>query len=191
MATPRDIAERIGDADLTSAARKVLRQAAVKIGASATTKFMRTGGTGVSLGNPQSGAGTLRRQSGTLARSLIGARSAGAASALRGGPDSVFDLSPTSKGIQLTYGSRVDYAAVHEYGFSGPVQVGAHRRTMTTGFGPESAYPMDVTVRAHTRQMDIPARPYLQPALVDTVGDIQEITQDTIIDALFGPDDDG
>jgi HK97 gp10 family phage protein len=51
-------------------------------------------------------------------------------------------------------GTNVEYAAVQEFGFTGSVSVSAHKRTMTDGFGPDSAYPMTVTVDAHTRRMD-------------------------------------
>jgi phage gpG-like protein len=51
-------------------------------------------------------------------------------------------------------GTNVEYAKVIEFGFTGTVSVSAHKRTMTAGFGPDSAYPMAVTVEAHTRRMD-------------------------------------
>jgi len=51
-------------------------------------------------------------------------------------------------------GSNLEYAAVIEFGFTGTVEVSAHKRTMEQGFGPDSEYPKVVTVPAHTRRMD-------------------------------------
>ncbi len=53
-------------------------------------------------------------------------------------------------------GTNVSYARVHELGFKGTVPVKAHTRTI-------KGKPM--MVRAHSRKLDIPARPFLQPAL--------------------------
>jgi len=63
-----------GDADLEAAGRRSLGRGAALIGGTATTKYMRTGGTNVGANN-QTGPGSLRRQTGRLARSLTGARS--------------------------------------------------------------------------------------------------------------------
>jgi len=51
-------------------------------------------------------------------------------------------------------GTNVEYAAVQEFGFTGTVNVSAHKRTMEQGFGDPDNYPMTVTVPAHTRRMD-------------------------------------
>lgn len=61
-------------------------------------------------------------------------------------------------------GTNVEYAKVVEFGFTGTVSVSAHERTMTAGFGPDSAYPMTVTVEAHTRRMDREGNFYLTTA---------------------------
>jgi hypothetical protein len=60
--------------------------------------------------------------------------------------------------------SALEYAAAQEFGFTGTVEVSAHRRTMTEGFGPESEYPKIVEVQAHTRKMDIPGQYYFTSA---------------------------
>jgi len=177
------LGDDLGDTDFRAVAREVLGDAAAQIGSAATTKFMRTGGTGVGANN-QSGPGTLRRQTGRLARSLTGARSAqGSAGSIRAAPEGVFDLSPTAQGVKLTYGSEVPYAAVHEYGFSGRVQVPQHTREQTHAFGREMA-PQTVTVRAHSRQMNIPERPYLLPALRDSLDDVEALAERKIADAI-------
>jgi len=60
--------------------------------------------------------------------------------------------------------TNVEYARVHEFGFTGTVSVSAHQRTMTQGFGDQSNYPMTVTVPAHTRRMDIEGKFYMTKA---------------------------
>lgn len=173
------------DADMTAAGRRGLRRAATKIGASATTKYMRFGGTNVGP-NQQTGPGSLRRQTGRLARSLIGARSAQPTpESIRSAPEGIFDLTPTSNGVKLTYGSEVPYAGVHEQGFSGTVQVSAHTRQQTHVFGRELDSPISVRVQSHTRRMDVPARPYLSPALEDTKDDIANIIASEVKVELF------
>jgi len=61
-------------------------------------------------------------------------------------------------------GTNVEYAAVHEFGFTGTVSVDAHKRTMEKGFGDPSQYPMTVTIPAHTRRMDVEGTFYMTKA---------------------------
>jgi phage gpG-like protein len=61
----------------------------------------------------------------------------------------------------------VPYAAVHEFGFRGTVQVPAHSRRMTQAFG-RPVDPRQVAVQAHSMRMNIRARPYLRPAIKTT-----------------------
>jgi len=186
-----DLRETVGDTDWREVGREILSQAAAQVGGSAVSKFMRTGGTGAPIANNQRGPGTLRRRTGRLARSLTGARSAQtSASALRGAPEGVFDLSPTQNGVRLTYGSEVDYAAVHEYGTSQTVSVNQHTRRQTQAFGRELDEPQQVTVRAHSRQMNMPERPYLRPALKEKLGKVEEIAETEALRAIVGRGDD-
>lgn len=61
----------------------------------------------------------------------------------------------------------VPYAAAHEFGFDGIVNVRSFTRQQVTAFGRRiPAKP--VTVAAHTRAMHVRKRPYLRPALTDT-----------------------
>ena len=173
MPSPKEVLN--DGADFESAGRRALGKGAALIGGTATTKYMRTGGTDVGPNN-QTGIGSLRRQTGRLARSLTGARSAQPTpGSLRAAPEGVFDLSPTTGGVRLTYGSEVPYAGVHEDGFSGRVNVHTHTRQQTHVFGRELDSPMTVRVHAHSRMMNMPARPYLEPALGDTIDDIKDI----------------
>jgi phage gpG-like protein len=59
----------------------------------------------------------------------------------------------------------VPYAAIHEFGFAGSAQVRAHERVVTRVFGKVLAAPVTQSVSAHTRKMNVPARPFVFPAL--------------------------
>jgi len=123
--------------------------------------------------------GPLRIQTSRLERSLSGAREGS-----QGRQEGISRVRTGGGKVVITIGSRVPYAEVHEEGFRGSVDVRPHRRTMTEGFGPDSLYPMDVVVTRHTRQMNIPARPYLGPALDDETDTIRQIIADGVIKAL-------
>lgn len=60
--------------------------------------------------------------------------------------------------IVSAIGSNVKYAGAHEYGFTGSVPVKAHSRTVTQWFGMELVEPHSMNVKAHSRQVKIPAR---------------------------------
>ena len=75
------------------------------------------------------------------------------------------------QGDTIRVGTGVKYAAVHEFGFSGPVQVRAHTRL---GF----------PVRAHTRQMRMPARPHRGPAMRDSSGPIAALFRGEVDKAI-------
>lgn len=74
-------------------------------------------------------------------------------------------------------GSALAYAGVHQDGFSGSVQVPAHIRRITQAFGKALKFPVYSSVGAFTRQMEMPARPYLglssdnQTELLAVIGD--------------------
>lgn len=65
----------------------------------------------------------------------------------------VGDRRPNTQAVVV--GTRVPYAAVHEFGFDGDVQVRAHTR-------------LGRPVRAHTRRMRMPMRPHMRPAVRET-----------------------
>ncbi|MDU7778697.1 MAG: phage virion morphogenesis protein [Aeromonas sp.] len=74
-------------------------------------------------------------------------------------------------------GSALAYAGVHQDGFSGQVQVPAHIRRITQAFGKALKFPVYSSVGGFTRQMEMPARPYLglssdnQTELLAVIGD--------------------
>lgn len=127
------------------------------IAADATSTFMQEG-KGAAGPNPNVGPGSLRIVSGRLSRSLVDATES--RTSTREGISEVEVGSVTGR---MKYGSRVPYAAVHEEGFSGTVRVGTHTRTITQAWGRQIT-PVEVTIPAHTRLMNVPKRPYLGPA---------------------------
>lgn len=149
-------------------------------------------------------AGPLRILSGRLARSLTGAggRTGGVQGIRNVSPSSVGTISPgglgtrdfpvpgtgstrftdesinrlqsINGGARLIKGSRVPYAAVHEHGFTGQVNVRQHTRATKHG---------TQVVSTHTRSMHIPARPFLEPALEDNRERIADLAEEELGDA--------
>ena len=82
-----------------------------------------------------------------------------------------------------TVGTNVEYAAIHEYGFSGSVQVKSFQREMTRAFG-KPISPTQVTVRAHTRNVNMPERSFLRSTLREMKSEIEEGLQKAIAKEL-------
>ena len=68
--------------------------------------------------------------------------------------------------VIATIGTNVVYGRFWELGFVGGVQVRAHARTIRQAFG-KAIPPTRIRVRAHSRQIDQEARPFLRPAIDD------------------------
>ncbi len=62
-------------------------------------------------------------------------------------------------------GTNKQYAAVHEYGFDGIVNVRSFLRMLVKAFGKQLLNPVQVTVGAHTRHMIMPERSFLRSSL--------------------------
>jgi phage gpG-like protein len=90
----------------------------------------------------------LKRVTGKLARSIH---------------NDVQDAGTRITGIVGSSGD-VKYAGIHEFGFSGPEQVKEHQRTIKEVFG-RAITPKTITIRAYTRQMNMPQRSYLRSSL--------------------------
>lgn len=144
------------------------------VAARATSKYMRNAGRSISASDVSSGAtgfsirpggrsrsdnGPLRIVSGRLARSLTGAPTSGV-----GSREAIRNIVLRGGRLEISIGSRVPYAAVHEEGYSGMIRVPAHSRRITQAFG-KPITPTMVEVRSHSKRTSIPERPYLQPAL--------------------------
>lgn len=80
-------------------------------------------------------------------------------------------------------GTNVVYGRVHELGFKGPVKVMAHARTIRQAFG-KAITPTVVQVAAHTRNVNMPASPFLRPAVEDKLSAITRILANRIEEAF-------
>jgi phage gpG-like protein len=69
----------------------------------------------------------------------------------------------------VSVGTSVSYAAIHQLGFTGTVQVSAHERRITQAFGKKLKKRKTVTVKSHAAKRNIPARPFL-PMTLEEVG---------------------
>ena len=64
-------------------------------------------------------------------------------------------------------GTNVEYAAFHEYGFSGTQNVREHMRTIKMAFGKMLKTPKRIVISAHARHVDYPEHSFLRSALDD------------------------
>ena len=63
---------------------------------------------------------------------------------------------------ELEVGTNINYARVHQDGFSGVVSIPAHVRTITQAFGKKlKGGPLQVNVKAHNKKMEIAQRQFL------------------------------
>lgn len=58
-------------------------------------------------------------------------------------------------------GTNKSYAVVHQFGFSGTQSVSTHSRQVSKVFGKRLPHAVHQAVKAHSRQQNIPARPFL------------------------------
>lgn len=79
-------------------------------------------------------------------------------------------------------GTNVNYAPPHEFGMNADVQVREHMQTRKQVFGRMLKSPIQVTIRAHTRHVNLPQRSFLRSALKEMAdsGDIPKEFQATI-----------
>ncbi len=70
-------------------------------------------------------------------------------------------------------GTNVPYAAIHEYGFQGVQTVKESLRTITKAFGKDLKSPVTFSVRAHSRNVNMPERSFLRSALREMEGQIK------------------
>jgi HK97 gp10 family phage protein len=75
-----------------------------------------------------------------------------------------YEVREDAHGVFGTVGTNVEYAKFQEFGFKGAESVRAHLRQITQAFG-RSILPKQVPIKAHTRNVNHPAHPFLRPAL--------------------------
>lgn len=64
-------------------------------------------------------------------------------------------------GNKIHVGSPLGYAAVHQDGFDGTIDVPAHTRLITQAFGRALKFPVHQSVKQHQRDLVIPQRAFL------------------------------
>lgn len=82
-----------------------------------------------------------------------------------------------------TVGTNVEYAAYHEYGYSGSETVKAHLRAIKQAFG-RPIEPRTITVNSFTREVKYPEHSFLRSALRDKTPDIQSRLSDAVHEAI-------
>lgn len=90
------------------------------------------------------------------------------------------NVTKTETGVLATVYTNVEYAAIHEYGFQGAVSVKEHLRTITKAFKVELTQPKKITVRQHTRNVNLPERSFMRSALKDNTEQIQKAISLTV-----------
>lgn len=165
----REVARRLQGFQeaLPAVLKKIGKLALTKVGAEATSTYMQDAGAGASP-RSESDTGPLRIVTARIARSILGA----ATGRQREGFNTI---DYTGGVLSLTKGSHVPYAAAHEHGFHKSVVVPQHQRSVAG---------TPVTVRSHSRRMNIKKRPYLSPALKKSLGWIQRTAAEHL-DALM------
>lgn len=75
-----------------------------------------------------------------------------------------FRVAESSTGVEAKVGTNVEYGRVHEFGFSGTVNVKEHMRRAQTAY----------MVRAHTRRVNLPERSFLRSTLSEMRSEIDQ-----------------
>jgi phage gpG-like protein len=92
-------------------------------------------------------------------------------------------VEPGADAARATVGSALPYAGVIDHGFAGVEQVRESLRLQSVAFG-KPMMPRQVVVRAHARQVAIPAREFLEEPLDEMADEIAESYADVVRAAL-------
>lgn len=79
--------------------------------------------------------------------------------------------------IQGLVGTNVPYAKIHEFGFNGEQQVKEYMQKRKQVFGRMLKDPIQVTIRAHVRKINLPERSFMRSALEELRPEIIEELQ--------------
>lgn len=88
------------------------------------------------------------------------------------------DVQQTAERVVGTVGTNVEYAHIHEYGFTGAVGVREHLRTAKSG--------KTSIVRGHSRNVHIPEKSFLRSALADMAEPIRHEFEQAVLRATRG-----
>lgn len=93
----------------------------------------------------------------------------------------IFEVKHHRDSSDVTVASeRIPYAAAHEFGFQGRVNVRAHSRMIRQVYG-RSIKPKAIAIKTHTRLIDVPERAFMRPALHSSRPKIIEILRSLFI----------
>lgn len=81
-------------------------------------------------------------------------------------------------------GTNIRYAAAHEFGFQGTVNVPAHLRMMKVAWGRAVKNPRQIMVGAHSMKMNLPERSFLRSAMAEMAPEITESLTTTVNQAV-------
>lgn len=70
-------------------------------------------------------------------------------------------LSSKASNTGLQVGTNIEYGPMHQFGLTGTINVPAHTRVITQAFGKPLASPKTVEVKAHSKKIKVPARPFI------------------------------
>jgi len=100
----------------------------------------------------------LKRRSGRYAQSIFG------------------DVRESPAGITGYIQTNVVYAAIHETGFDGVMNIRAHTRKTRRG--------LVYSVKAHIRHVKMPARPLMTPAMAENIDEVIRIVENEIAEEM-------
>lgn len=85
-------------------------------------------------------------------------------------------------GVVSSIGSNVEYMGVHEFGFSGSMSIRSHTRRQTQMFGRPLLKPISVSVKAHTRNVNIRERAPIRRGVNDRLSLYVRSISDAIVE---------
>ena len=94
------------------------------------------------------------------------------------------EVSHDGSGVVGRVGTNVEYAAFHEYGFSGTQNVREHMRTIKMAFGKMLKTPKRIVISAHVRHIDYPEHSFLRSALDDQRAEIMAELGNAVKEAI-------
>lgn len=133
---------RIGQADANAALVREVHQGALRIQARTKQTYLS--------------GHALRRITGRLSRSIN-----------VNGPRITGGAGGRMESVEANVGTNVEYAAYHEFGFSGAQKVRAFTRQTSTVFGRRLDHKVTQYVAPYTRMVNYKGRPFLRPAATD------------------------
>lgn len=167
--------------------RKLLIFANTRIVAISQSKYMQDAGFAAGLRNsrrPRGMSGPIRIVTGRLFRA-VGQRFSARAGGSREGTVRI-QINKAGTSARLTKTVSTPYAGVHEFGYSGSVQVPEHHRVISVAFGRPIAT-RRIRVSAHNRRMRIKKRPYLGPALEEAADPVSREGARLLVQTLQQP----